>query len=427
MIYFCRRMKKYIFPVSIGFTALLLAAVAALFSITGMGKIFVGWPILIMTSAIELGKLVAVSVLYRLWSQLKWWRWILVPMTLIIMMLTSAGIYGYLSSAYEHTASGMRTGGSRIELEEKRKVSVESNIKFYQESIDRKQQRSLSLAGLRAQQENRMDSLYAKNQIRSAKSVQASIVQTDQEISKLNKESDSLNVLIENAHMKIAAMDSTIIVMNDEMGKGETGSLKYISRVTGMSMDNVANLFMLCIIAVFDPLAIIFVIVFNIAWDKAQKKEEEVVTKPLVDTVAASVEEPVTVSVPVEEQKVEDPVKYETDPSGEFVKVDEPVPPAEKEVKKAETKKAKSLSKHLFLALLRVLYQDGKLRQHDHIEAYDRFTGSVVHSGVNCTSEQIDEFLKKCVMWKIIKIGNTQRVALKSYEDAMLEVEGRIA
>jgi len=282
-------MKRYIFPIVIGITAILLAAMAAFFSITGMGRIFIGWPILVMTSAIELGKLVAVSILYRLWSRLGWWKYLLVPMTAIIMLLTSAGIYGYLSSAYEHTASGMRTQDSRISLEEKRKETLTEKIAFYEKAIERKQERSATLADLRSQQENRMDSLYSKSQIRAAKGVQSSIEQANQEIGRLNTETDSLANRIEDVRMEMSVIDSTIIAMEAETAGGETGALKYVSRTTGWSMDSVANIFMLLIIFVFDPLAIILVVVFNIAWDKAEEEKEEEVEKqeePKVEEIA---------------------------------------------------------------------------------------------------------------------------------------------
>lgn len=426
-------MKKHIFPISIGLTAVMLAVMAAYFSITGLGKIFLGWPILVMATAIELGKLMAVSVLYRLWDRLKWWKYILVPMTVMIMLLTSAGIYGFLSASYEHTASGVRSSSSKIELEERRKEGFDGRIKFYQESMDRKQQRANSLAGLRSQQENRMDSLYSKNQLRAAKSVQAMISETDREIANLNKESDSLNVLIEVMHVKIAQTDSVIIAMNDEVGKGETGALKYLSRITGASMDSVANIFMIVIMFVFDPLAIILIVVFNIAWDKANEKKRQEEMGGGNDVM----EENASVSARPEEGQVpemnssqdaemeaehgtasEEPQIYSTNESGEFVKVNEA------QDKDPETVVMSKLD--LYLALLQILYQGGRLRQHDHIDAYDRFTGSVVHSGIKCSVEQVDEFLKQCVIWQIIRIGNAERVVLKSYDDAVAEIKTRI-
>lgn len=425
-------MNKYIFPIFIGLTAVMLATIAACFSITGLGKIFLGWPILIMATAIELGKLISVSILYRLWDRLKWWKYILVPMTVMIMLLTSAGIYGFLSASYEHTASGVRSSSSKIELEEKRKEGFDGRIKFYQESMDRKQQRANSLASLRYQQENRMDSLYSKNQLRAAKSVQAMISETDREIAYLNRESDSLNVLIEKMHLKIAQTDSAIIAMNDEVGKGETGALKYLSRITGASMDSVANIFMIVIMFVFDPLAIILIVVFNIAWDKANEKKEDHNDEEMSEKSPAMKEEALfsteqketstseanlvqDVEPTVEQEpEIEEPQIYSTNESGDFVKVNE--------IQGVDTMNKLKL----YLSLLQVLYQGGKLRQHDHIDAYDRFTGSVVHAGIKCTAEQIDEFLKQCVIWKIIRIGNAERIVLKSYDDAVVEIKARV-
>lgn len=442
-------MNKYIFPISIGLTAVILAAMAAFFSVTGLGKIFLGWPIFVMAGAIELGKLMAVSILYRLWGRLKWWKYILIPMTILIMMLTSAGIYGFLSASYEHTASGIRSSGSKIELEEKRKQGMEGRIKVYQESINRRQERANSLAGLRYQQENRMDSLYARNQIRNAKSVQAIIIETDKEISRLNRESDSLNTLIENTHLNIAQTDSSIVAMNDELGKGDIGALKYLSRITGASMDNVANIFMVAIMLVFDPLAIILIVAFNIAWDKAKEKtkdeshvlqakeeepaeqaeepqailapissdidqEEDMTTEPKAHPEPELEKEAASNDIDVEEPIVEESQVYATNENGDFVKMD----------KGASDSQMSKLD--LYLSLLKVLYQDGQLRQHDHIDAYDRFTGSIVHAGIKCSLEQVDDFLKQCVIWKIIKIGNTERVVLKPYDEAVADIKSKV-
>jgi len=419
----------------IALTAVLLASIAALFSVTGMGRIFVGWPILIMASAIEIGKLMAVSVLYRLWDSLKWWRVVLIPMTLIIMVLTSAGIYGYLSSAYESTAAGSRTQTAQIELESKKKGSLGERIAFYEKSIDRKQERATSLSNLRSQQENRLDSLYARNQIRTAKGVQASIAEADKEISKLNTEADSINALIGDIREQMSAVDSSVVTMESESAQGEMGALKYISRTTGMPMDSVANLFMLMIICVFDPLAIIFVIVFNMAWDKATRENDPVVAEvmpkieppamepevPKIDTptpepeMRPEVHEP---EVQEPEMKVEPPkaeqVVYETNSEGDFVRTDD-------DDKQRLLMKGPRSKFDLYSSLLYVLYQNGRLNENDDLGDYKQILESVRNSNIICTGEQLDEFLKRCVHLKLIKIGkkDTRRVALKKYADAL--------
>jgi len=419
----------------IALTAVLLASIAALFSVTGMGRIFVGWPILIMASAIEIGKLMAVSVLYRLWDSLKWWRVVLIPMTLIIMVLTSAGIYGYLSSAYESTAAGSRTQTAQIELESKKKGSLEERIAFYEKSIDRKQERATSLSNLRSQQENRLDSLYARNQIRTAKGVQASIAEADKEINKLNTEADSINALIGDIREQMSAVDSSVVTMESESAQGEMGALKYISRTTGMPMDSVANLFMLMIICVFDPLAIIFVIVFNMAWDKATREDDPVVAEamPKIEPPALEPEVP-KIDTPtlepevrpeVHEPEIKEPemkaepskteqVVYETNSEGDFVRTDD-------DDKQQLLLKGPRSKFDLYSSLLYVLYQNGRLNENDDLGDYKQILESVRNSNIICTGEQLDEFLKRCVHLKLIKIGkkDTRRVALKKYADAL--------
>lgn len=422
-------MRNYSFPIIIGITALILAATAALFSVTGMGKIFIGWPILVMASAIELGKLVAVSILYRLWKELSFWRYLLIPMTLIIMLLTSAGIYGFLSSAYEETASDMRIQESTRALEDNKKTSINNKIISYQDAIDRKNKRSLLLSDLRGQQENRMDSLYGRNQIRTAKTVQSSIAQADAEISKLGRESDSLNTLIDQARLQISAVDSAMIVMDSQNSKGETGTLKYIARVSGWSMDVVANLFMLFIICVFDPLSILLVVAFNISLDKAMKKnkkEEELEPSVQVEEAPESIQEeaiepesPIQVTEEVKELPEPEPVVYETNDSGDFVRSDEPVVEEVKKISPWEEYKRPPLTKkELYMKLLYIIYKNGILNENDNLDEYKKFAQNILDENINCTEEQVEEFLTMCDNLNIIKIGKKQRVALKRYQDA---------
>jgi hypothetical protein len=440
-------MRNFSFPIIIGITALILAATAAFFSVTGMGKIFIGWPILVMASAIELGKLVAVSILYRLWKELSFWKYLLIPMTLIIMLLTSAGIYGFLSSAYEETASDMRIQESTRALENNKKTAIDNKIISYQDAIDRKNKRSLLLSDLRGQQENRMDSLYGRNQIRTAKTVQSSIAQADAEISKLGRESDSLNTLIDQARLQISAVDSAMIVMDSQNSKGETGTLKYIARVSGWSMDVVANLFMLFIICVFDPLSILLVVAFNISLDKAMKKskkeeesmQEMIGPEPPVQAIdeaeelsepeppvqdAEEVKElpetpPEETIEPDEAEELPEPVVYETNDSGDFVRSDEPVVEEVKKISPWEEYKRPTLTKkELFLKLLYIIYKNGILNENDNLDEYKKFAQNILDENIDCTEQQVEEFLTMCDNLKIIKIGKKQRVALKRYQDA---------
>ena len=99
--------KFFNFKTLVSFSALLIAACAALFSVTGIGKLFAGAAVsaMVMASALELGKLVGVSFLYRYWEEIpKALKSYMATASVILILITSAGIYGYLSSAYAKVA-----------------------------------------------------------------------------------------------------------------------------------------------------------------------------------------------------------------------------------------------------------------------------------------------------------------------------------
>lgn len=395
-------MRKFAFPFLIGFIALLLAAMAAFFSITGMANIFPGWSTIVMMSAIEAGKIISVSVLYRMWKELKWLKWLLIPMTAIIMLITSIGVYGHLSSGYEGTASNMRTHESKVRLEDQRKQGVKEKMTTYERAIERKQERARSLMELRAKQEIRLDSLYARNQLRSAKDVQASIAQADKEIGILNAECDSMNSIIDRAMTQISTLDSVMIDQESKVSGGEAATIRFMSRVTGWSTDSTANLFMLMIISVFDPLSILLLVVFNMAMDKVDRKEKE------------------------QDEREEDRAR-DLEPTGTFdeaQKEDHAPTYVEEVVEKQDTieKSSKLTDEELYTSLLYVLYHNGKLIENDHLDVYDKFIDRVKNSNIVCNEAQIDEFLQKCVDLKVIKIGKKDRIALKNYMDALKTV-----
>ena len=118
-------MKKYLFPTLIAFSALAVSATAAFYSVTGLSKLFIGasFAVIIMAASLELAKLVIASYLYQYWTKtnilLKTYLTIAV---LVLILITSAGIYGFLSSAYEQTASKNIVVEKRIAALESKKV-----------------------------------------------------------------------------------------------------------------------------------------------------------------------------------------------------------------------------------------------------------------------------------------------------------------
>lgn len=105
---FFSELKKLIFPILVALSALSVSASAAFYSVSGLSKLFAGasLEVLIMASSLEISKLVIASLLYQYWDTLnKLLRFYLTSAAVILVLITSMGIYGFLSAAYQETAT----------------------------------------------------------------------------------------------------------------------------------------------------------------------------------------------------------------------------------------------------------------------------------------------------------------------------------
>ena len=99
-------MREKLFPFIIAFSALSVSASAAFYSVFGLSHLFAGasTEVIIMAGALEFAKLVVASLLYQYWNVInKWLRAYLVSAVFILMVITSGGIYGFLSGAFQET------------------------------------------------------------------------------------------------------------------------------------------------------------------------------------------------------------------------------------------------------------------------------------------------------------------------------------
>ena len=102
-----RMTKSSKFPLLLGISALLIALCAAFFSVYGISTLFAGasMSVMIMASSLEIGKLVATTFLYRYWNKCQTYlKTYLVGAIFILMLVTSMGIFGYLSAAYQKSS-----------------------------------------------------------------------------------------------------------------------------------------------------------------------------------------------------------------------------------------------------------------------------------------------------------------------------------
>jgi len=136
----------------LGITAIVIALVAAFFSVYGIATLFAGAFTLtaIMASALEVGKLVAVTFLYRYWKKTQGFlKAYLSIATFVLMIVTSIGIFGYLSAAYQKSALEFKANQEKI-------VMVESQRSYLTDKIDQSKIRIQTLNEMRKIQEARL-------------------------------------------------------------------------------------------------------------------------------------------------------------------------------------------------------------------------------------------------------------------------------
>jgi len=272
-----KEIQKRIFPFIIALSALSVSLSAAFYSVTGLSKLFAGasFQVLIMASSLEIAKLVIASLLYQYWSELnKFLRTYLTVAAFVLVLITSAGIYGFLSSAYQETAATAGIIDKEIELLELKKNRFEENRTYY---LSEKEELDRSISDLRKG--------LANNVIQYKDKETGEIITTTSSSTRraLQKELDQAVVSRDNISQKLEVVTDSITsleiqVLNVESNSevaSELGPLKYISELTDTPMSKVVNILMLVIIFVFDPLAISLVIAANFAFNRLRKKDEE--------------------------------------------------------------------------------------------------------------------------------------------------------
>jgi hypothetical protein len=292
-------MKKYFLPILIALSALSISAAAAYYSVTGLAKLFAGveTAVIWMASSLEIAKLVVASLLYQYWKELnKTLKGYLIIALATLMIITSAGIYGYLSSGYQDTANKSSVVDKEITLVENKIKNKEADKVFTLQQLTSTQQ---SISQLR-------NALGNNNQ--TYKDKQGNILTTTSSANRKSYEKQLEFALKDEKILsnKVNVIDSTLSVLSEEkLAKesnselaGELGPLKYIAKLTNTAMDKIINWFLMIIIFVFDPLAISLVIAANFAFNQIKNPKE----------LSIYNEKPVEVKPIVTEHKVDDSI-----------------------------------------------------------------------------------------------------------------------
>lgn len=417
--------------------AIFMAGSAAFFSVTGLSKLSSGAGIsmIIFAASMEFSKLIMASFLHKRWKYInKFMRVFCTLAVCIMIMLTSVGIYGVLSSGYAKTSADYQLGQNEIALKESEKSNLNLKIDRIESAIENKTNRIDLLNGQRVSQEGRLDSLYNRRVYSGAQRTEKLIGNADSQIAKLNIEIDSLNNEIEVIQNGIASADSSIIIMQSKMMQGESAPLQYVAKMVNKPMDTVVNWFFLLIIFIFDPIAVLLFISYNIEIERAKKENEENEEEKDIkkDEKPKKEEEKVQEIIESKEEGLIEPefekevITYKNDTEGNFIVSEEKEAPQsdEKKIKifeknKNETSQKITLEKKdLYIRMLDILMNQGLIKVGEKIVPYRDFVAQMEMSKFFVQEVEIDNFLSMCFLHGIIAKDGNGTVAKKSYEDA---------
>ena len=269
--------KKGIFPLIIAISALSVSASAGFYSVSGLSKLFAGasLEVIIMAGSLEVAKLVIASLLYKYWDTInKIMRTYLILAVTILILITSMGIYGFLSAAYQETYS-------KLTVVENQKSFIQQKVDYYQVDIDRYDEEISRISENISTLSNAKASSIQVKDTSVTGGVRTTISTTELRMAQKRIKEEEINRKAVQKK-RVVASDSLrrfqleiLDLDNNTEVAGELGPLQYLSGLTGVSMDKIINILLLVIIFVFDPLAISLVIAANFAFEKAYPRKQE--------------------------------------------------------------------------------------------------------------------------------------------------------
>jgi hypothetical protein len=228
-------------------TAIALSAVAAYYSVIGLAQIFPGsyWPIIVMGSVLEFSKLVTISWLYNNWSvTMQAMRYYLLSAIILLMAITSMGIFGYLSKA--HLDTNLNIGANSVQLK-----TLETQENIAKERLSYLLQR-------------------AGDPATASRKIDVQIQEVQAEMKRLS-----------NEKLPLLKEENTLLA--------EVGPIQYIAELFYTKddagfIDKAVRLVILIIIVVFDPLAVLLLIASNQTYKRLKEEELESIepSKPKV-------------------------------------------------------------------------------------------------------------------------------------------------
>ena len=266
--------KRNLFPSIIALSALSVSASAAFYSVSGLSKLFAGatFEVIVMAGSLEVAKLVIASLLYQYWDTLnKLLRTYLTIAATILVLITSMGIYGFLSAAYQETYQKLIVNENQIEFLENKAKFYEDDVARYDQELERISENINILSNAKASSIQVRDTTSATGFRQTISTTELRLSQNRINAEEENRKDVNQKRTVAADSLQTIKLD-ILALQNNSDTVGELGPLQYLSGLTGTPMDRIINILLLVIIFVFDPLAISLVVAANFAFDMANRK-----------------------------------------------------------------------------------------------------------------------------------------------------------
>ena len=266
-----RNLKKGFFPFLVAFSALSVSGSAAFYSVFGLSKLFAGasTEVIIMAGSLEVAKLVTASLLYQYWETInKILKYYLSVAVFILILITSMGIYGFLSAAYQDTFNKLTYVSNEKEFLQQKVDFYEQDLTRFDTELQQILDNITTLSKAKSVSIQVRDTTVAGGVRNTISTAELRLAQSRIDAEEINRTRVQLkrDVAVDSLRKyqsQILSLDNNADVA------AELGPLKYLSSLTGYPMNKIINILLLVIIFVFDPLAVALVIAANFAYNQA--------------------------------------------------------------------------------------------------------------------------------------------------------------
>ena len=257
------------------FCAVGLSITAAYYSVMGLSILFasVAIPVIVMGSFLELSKIAITTYLHDQWNNsYKLLKVYLTTALVILSFITSLGIYGLLTTGFQENISKLEIGQKQVanvELKRNRFNEIKEEYTLEKNTLDKdisQLRGALSTNTTTQSVDKKTGQVISKANTGNRKAFESQLTLAVENKTKISTKIEALNDSLTNLDIQVLNMES-----KSQLGN-ELGAIKYVSELTGMPIKKTANIFILLIIFVFDPLAIVLIIATNQSFNNLKPK-----------------------------------------------------------------------------------------------------------------------------------------------------------